>query len=162
MTQKLPQINTAYHATFPIHIRKMKVEICGNYWVTHYIIKRQHSCLHNSLCPSVSPSVQLFVIETATCTTQPQLLYNLLVCQDVGLSIFPESKDHSPYFNWIQIQIRPSGKTASISEYWLIPKPDLDPWSVGRKVHVRLLIELNIKSTVTLWKTFIMDWLYRI
>ena len=34
VTQKLPQIYTAYHATFPIQIRKITVQICGNFWVT--------------------------------------------------------------------------------------------------------------------------------
>ena len=34
VTQKLPQIYTANHATFPIRIRKMTVQICGNFWVT--------------------------------------------------------------------------------------------------------------------------------
>ena len=37
VTQKLPQIYTANHATFPIQIRKIKVQICGNFWVTQYI-----------------------------------------------------------------------------------------------------------------------------
>ena len=36
MTQKLPQIYTANHATFPIQIRKITVQICGNFWVTQY------------------------------------------------------------------------------------------------------------------------------
>ena len=34
VTQKLPQIYTANHATFPIRIRKITVQICGNFWVT--------------------------------------------------------------------------------------------------------------------------------
>ena len=34
VTQKLPQIYTANHATFPILIRKITVQICGNFWVT--------------------------------------------------------------------------------------------------------------------------------
>ena len=33
-TQKLPQIYTANHATFPIRIRKITVPICSNFWVT--------------------------------------------------------------------------------------------------------------------------------
>ena len=33
---KLPQIYTANHATFPIQIRKITVQICGNFWVTQY------------------------------------------------------------------------------------------------------------------------------
>ena len=37
MTQKLPQIYTANHATFQIQIRKITVQICGNFWVTQYI-----------------------------------------------------------------------------------------------------------------------------
>ena len=37
VTQKLPQIYTANHATFPIRIRKNTVRICGNFWVTQYI-----------------------------------------------------------------------------------------------------------------------------
>ena len=34
MTQKLPQIHTANHATFPIQIRKITVQIFGIFWVT--------------------------------------------------------------------------------------------------------------------------------
>ena len=34
---ELPQIYTAGHATFPIRIRKITVQICGNFWVTQYI-----------------------------------------------------------------------------------------------------------------------------
>ena len=37
VTQKLPQIYTANHATFPIQIRKIKVQVCGNFWVTQYM-----------------------------------------------------------------------------------------------------------------------------
>ena len=33
VTQKLPQIYTANHATFQIRIRKIKVQICGNFWL---------------------------------------------------------------------------------------------------------------------------------
>ena len=33
VTQKLPKIYTANHATFPIRIRKITVQICGNFWV---------------------------------------------------------------------------------------------------------------------------------
>ena len=36
VTQKLPKIYTANHATFPIRIRKITVQICGNFWVTKY------------------------------------------------------------------------------------------------------------------------------
>ena len=36
VTQKLPQIYTANHATFPIRIRKITVQICGNFQVTQY------------------------------------------------------------------------------------------------------------------------------
>ena len=36
VTQKLPQIYTANHATFPIQICKITVQICGNFWVTQY------------------------------------------------------------------------------------------------------------------------------
>mgnify|MGYP001267233599 CR=1 FL=1 len=32
--QKLPQIYTENYATFPIQIRKITVQICGNFWVT--------------------------------------------------------------------------------------------------------------------------------
>ena len=35
VTQKLQQINTANHATFPIQIHTITVQICGNFWVTH-------------------------------------------------------------------------------------------------------------------------------
>ena len=34
VTQKLPQIYAAHHATFPIRIREIAVQICGNFWVT--------------------------------------------------------------------------------------------------------------------------------
>ena len=34
VTQKLPQIYTANHATFQILIRKITVQICGKFWVT--------------------------------------------------------------------------------------------------------------------------------
>ena len=37
VTQKLPQIYTANHATFPIQIRKITLQICGNFWVTQYM-----------------------------------------------------------------------------------------------------------------------------
>ena len=35
VTQKLPQIYTANHATFPI--REITVQICGNFLVTQYL-----------------------------------------------------------------------------------------------------------------------------
>ena len=35
-TQKLPQIYTAIQATFQIRIRKITVQICGNFWGTQY------------------------------------------------------------------------------------------------------------------------------
>ena len=31
---KLPQINATNYTTFPIQIRKIKVQICSNFWVT--------------------------------------------------------------------------------------------------------------------------------
>ena len=34
VTQRLQQIYTANHATFPIRIRKITVQICDNFWVT--------------------------------------------------------------------------------------------------------------------------------
>ena len=37
VTQKLPQIYTANHATFQIPMRKITVQICGNFWVTQCI-----------------------------------------------------------------------------------------------------------------------------
>ena len=39
VTQKIPQIYTANHATSPIKIRKITVHICGNFWITQYYIK---------------------------------------------------------------------------------------------------------------------------
>ena len=33
---ELPQIYAANHANFPIQIRKITVQICGNFWVTQY------------------------------------------------------------------------------------------------------------------------------
>jgi len=40
VTQKLPQIHTANPTTFPIRIRKITVQICGNFWVTEYMRPR--------------------------------------------------------------------------------------------------------------------------
>ena len=37
VTQKLPQIYTANHATIPKRIREITAQICGNFWVTQYI-----------------------------------------------------------------------------------------------------------------------------
>ena len=37
VTQKLPQIYTANYATFPIRIRRITVQICGNFWVTQQV-----------------------------------------------------------------------------------------------------------------------------
>ena len=37
MTQKLPQIYTENHATFRIQIRKITVQICGNFWAPQYV-----------------------------------------------------------------------------------------------------------------------------
>ena len=34
---EVTQIYTANHTTFPIQIRKITVQICGNFWVTQYI-----------------------------------------------------------------------------------------------------------------------------
>ena len=34
MAQKFPQIYSANHATFPIRIRTLTVQIFGNFWVT--------------------------------------------------------------------------------------------------------------------------------
>ena len=36
VTQKLPQLYTANYATFPLQIRKITVQIGGNFWVTQY------------------------------------------------------------------------------------------------------------------------------
>ena len=36
VTQKLPQMYTANHATFPIQRRKITVQICGDFWVTQH------------------------------------------------------------------------------------------------------------------------------
>ena len=36
VTQKLPEIYTANH-DIPIQIRKITVQICGNFWVTQYV-----------------------------------------------------------------------------------------------------------------------------
>ena len=38
VTQKLPQTYTAKHATFPMGIRKIIVQICRNFWGTQYFI----------------------------------------------------------------------------------------------------------------------------
>ena len=37
LVHKLPQIHTANHATFPIQIRIITVQICGILWVTQYM-----------------------------------------------------------------------------------------------------------------------------
>ena len=37
VTQKLPQIYTENHATFPIKVSKITVQIYGNFWFTQYI-----------------------------------------------------------------------------------------------------------------------------
>ena len=50
MTQKLPQIYTANHATFPIRIRKLTVQICGNFWVTQYKAQKIIHFAHCGLC----------------------------------------------------------------------------------------------------------------
>ena len=42
VTQKLPQMYNANHATFPIQISKITVQICGNFWVAQY-----HACVRN-------------------------------------------------------------------------------------------------------------------
>ena len=44
VTQQLPQIYTANHATFPIQICKITVQICGNFWVTQYVLRRGRQC----------------------------------------------------------------------------------------------------------------------
>ena len=49
MTQKLPQIYTANHTTFPIRLRKITVQICGNFWVTQYNSNVHYSGLIYSL-----------------------------------------------------------------------------------------------------------------
>ena len=36
--EKLPQIYTANNATFPIQIREITVQICGNIWVTKHMM----------------------------------------------------------------------------------------------------------------------------
>ena len=37
VTQKLPKIYTAKHATFQIQMRKITVQLCDNFWVTQYV-----------------------------------------------------------------------------------------------------------------------------
>ena len=50
MPQKLPQIYTENHATFPIPIRKITVQICGNFWVTQcYMSKKELPILYRKL-----------------------------------------------------------------------------------------------------------------
>ena len=53
VTQKLPHIYTANHTTFPIQIRKIIVQICGNFWVTQYF---QEECLKMNLKPETTAS----------------------------------------------------------------------------------------------------------
>ena len=45
VTQKLPQIYTASHATFPIQTRKITLQIRGNFWVTQYLLACQYSLI---------------------------------------------------------------------------------------------------------------------
>ena len=49
VTQKLPHIYTANHATFPIRIRKLTVNICGNFWVTQYNYMKNRLTFKNSV-----------------------------------------------------------------------------------------------------------------
>ena len=37
VTQKLPQVYNSNHATLQIQIRKITVQICGNFWTTQYL-----------------------------------------------------------------------------------------------------------------------------
>ena len=50
VTQKLPHIYTSNHANFPIRIRKIPLQICGNFWVTQY-----HDQIEKEInfCPTV-------------------------------------------------------------------------------------------------------------
>ena len=48
VTQKLAQIYTANHATIPIRICKITVQICGNFWVTQYITHQTNRELSSS------------------------------------------------------------------------------------------------------------------
>ena len=45
-----PRSYAENHVTFPIQIRKLTVQICGNFWVTQYVMLwgRCHTRLHNS------------------------------------------------------------------------------------------------------------------
>ena len=42
VAHKLPQIYTANHATFPIQIHKITVQISCNFWGTQYIKKKEN------------------------------------------------------------------------------------------------------------------------
>ena len=44
VTQKIQQIYTENHATFPIRIWKITVQICGNFWVTQYRYIKFYVC----------------------------------------------------------------------------------------------------------------------
>ena len=63
VTQKLPQIYTANHATFPIQIRKITVQICGNFWVTQY--KGQDLVQQNIKCRGIYKNFYLAEINFA-------------------------------------------------------------------------------------------------
>ena len=54
VTQKLPQIYSVNHATVPIKIRKIIVQICGNFLVTQYnvCVQETFSLLNYFLVPS--------------------------------------------------------------------------------------------------------------
>ena len=54
VVHKLPQIYTANHATFPIQIRKITVQICGNFWVTQYILLTSQCQFAIIFCQRVS------------------------------------------------------------------------------------------------------------
>ena len=44
---KLLQIYTANHSSFPIQIRKITVQICGNFWVNRYNIYQAFCWISN-------------------------------------------------------------------------------------------------------------------
>ena len=64
VTKKLPQIYTANHAAFRIHISKITVQICGNFWGTPYYNKQGTSAVlagkYKKSSPTTKKKIQLF------------------------------------------------------------------------------------------------------
>ena len=73
VTQKLPQIYTANHATFPIQIGKITVQICGNFWVTKYRVELDK--LYKVVQPSKQANMSVPVSKPVTTTIRAKDRY---------------------------------------------------------------------------------------